>query len=367
MGKFPADLFPGPPKVLGVVAAAILALASGSASAADSAGTSSSASRGITQLAAALRVDGSFGTQLAVRDVATALEAVRQVQPQSALVGSAATFLTAQTPTDVDSLSRSELAANSVTTTTALLLQQGSDGGFGLTADYQSDPLDTALALRALVAANDHPAAKLALTELLTFASGGAWGPDGGDVAQTSEALLGITAYTQRYGSTSALDAAILSSTTWLAGKQLSDGTWSADGLATRYTAMALSALSPYPTYTSRISSGADALIGAQQSNGSWGDPFTTGLAIRGLKQAGDALDRAKTALLADPGVDSEAVTLTPQTVAPGKSITVDAPITNSGTGGATNVSVAFYLDDPAMKKTAANTDTTMVAIHGEA
>ncbi|MFL5782814.1 MAG: prenyltransferase/squalene oxidase repeat-containing protein [Thermoleophilaceae bacterium] len=272
----------------------------GGASAADPMSLDAAVGRAAAQLQGAQLPDGSFGGRLATRDAATAAEALRAARPASAALGRIDAFLSPLELDDVDDLARVALGSPPAGDTSALHAQQNDDGGFGLSNDYQSDALDTALGLRALTAAGERDAARRAADRLLKFSIGGVWGADGGEVSLTGEALTALDAYTARYGSSSAIDTTLAGAMSWLGDAQQADGSWSPGSLSVRNTAIALGALASSPTSVTRLGTGADALLAAQLPDGSWGDPFTTGLAIRALHLAGDAIERDRVAQLAE-------------------------------------------------------------------
>jgi Tol biopolymer transport system component len=318
------------------------------ANAADPISIDAAVGRGAAQLEGAQLPDGSFGGRLAVRDSATAREALRRARPSSPAIARLDGFISPLALDDVDDLARVALGAPSGGSAGALLAEQNDDGGFGLSGQYQSDPLDTALALRALTSLAERDAARRATDRLLKFSNSGVWGGDGGDVALTSEALLALDAYTARYGSSSAIDTTISGAISWLGDAQQADGSWSPGTLSVRNTALALAALASSPTGVTRVNTGADALLGSQLPDGSWGDPFTTALAIRALRRAGDAIERDRVAQLPDPSVRARDLSANPPQVDSGSSITITAKVTNVGVATASGVTAEFFLDDPA-------------------
>lgn len=324
-----------------------LALMSGYVASASAGPADDAIDRGTAQLQSAFSAGEGFGTRLDARDVATVGEALRAYRPSSPLVDASATFLGGLDVTDVDSRSRVLLGASGSSLLSGLLAAQQRDGGFGLTDEYQSDPLDTALALRALSAAGEKSAAVRAAARLIAFQQQGAWGEDGGDVLLTGEATLALTAFASRWGATAAIDASRVAGSAWLAGRQLEDGAWAQGGLAVRSTATAVAALAAFPSQVSAVRSGAASLIAAQRADGSWGDPFSTGLAIRALGAALKGIAASESAQLADPLVRARDLTLSPATVQPGEAVTLRAVVSNPGPGIARDVEAELYLDEP--------------------
>jgi Tol biopolymer transport system component len=325
-----------------------LALAPAAAPAADTLTVDPAIERGVAQLEGVQLPDGGFGGRLTVRNTATAGEALRAARSGSPAIAPIATYLAARELTDVDSLSRAALAAPSSAYASALRAEQNADGGFGLSNEYQSDILDTALALRALTALDQRDAAKRAAERLLKFSSAGVWGADGGEASLTAEALQALDSYIRRYGSTTAIDATMVAALAWLGDAQQADGSWVPGALAVRNTALAVSALAHSPSEIARVSSGADSLLAAQQPDGSWGDPFSTGLALRALHGAREAIERDRVTQLADPSVHARDISASPQTLETGKPITIKATVNNGGQAAASGVTAELFLDDPA-------------------
>ncbi len=332
--------------VLCAILGALIALPA-SANAADPASIDAALTRAVTQLETAQQTDGHVGGRLAVRDTATAAEAVRGARPSSGFITAAVDYLGDADISDVDSASRLAIATRAATDADDLLDEQRPDGGFGLSKEYESDPLDTALALRALVIGDQRAAAKRALDRLLAFRSAGVWGADGGEILLTSEALLAVDAYVRRYGSTTAYDTALADGSSWLAGQQDAEGHWSTGTIAKRATSTAVAALAPFASYSGRVEAGADQLLATQDTGGSWGDPYSTALAVRALTAAKASIERANRADLADPAIRARDLSADPATVEPGHDITITAAIRNSGPGVASGVVAEFYLADP--------------------
>jgi Tol biopolymer transport system component len=338
-------------KRIGLLATALLVCAltgATTAHAADPLSVDAAIGRGVTQLEGVQLPDGSLGGRLPVRDSATAGEALRLARPASPAIPRIDAFLSPLALGDVDDLARTALGAPSGGSASALIAEQNDDGGFGLSGQYQSDALDTALALRALTALGERDAARRAADRLLKFSNAGVWGADGGDVSLTSEALLALDAYIARYGSSSAIDTSLGGAIAWLGTSQQDDGSWSPGGLSVRSTALGVAALASSPAPIARVGSGADALLRAQLPDGSWGDPFSTALAIRALRLAGDAIERDRVAQLPDPSVEARDLSANPPLVDAGSPITITAKVSNTGMATASGVTAEFFLDDPA-------------------
>ena len=136
-------------------------------------------------LLAQQRLDGSWAdaSSTAVRDTATAVEALAQSVPGSPAIARGLAWLAGAEPRSTDFAARQGLvlgpgSADRSRRAGDLLARQTADGGFGAGNDYSSDPLDTALVLRALKALGHPPdtAARRALLALGALrAAGGGW------------------------------------------------------------------------------------------------------------------------------------------------------------------------------------------------
>jgi hypothetical protein len=159
---------------------------------------------------------------------------------------------------------------------------QGPDGAFGAGEGYTGTVLDTALALRALAAAEiapDDPVVAAAADYLLQRQSAdGSWAVRDGpaEVFVTAQAMRGLQPSVRRSEVAAALD----SGRQWLLGQRAADGSL---GEAWR-TAAGVLAVAPNAPNKTVYSDTVSALRDAQNSNGSWsGDAFTTALAVQAL------------------------------------------------------------------------------------
>ncbi len=304
--------------------------------------------RGVAHLEAVQMPDGGFGTRLAVRDESVIAEALGLVRPDSPALPRITALFSSAAMDDVDSLARAGISSSSPKAVEALLAEQQVDGGFGLSREYQSDALDTALALRTLAMTGERDAARSAAQRLLKFASSGVWGEDGGSASLTSEALLALHTYVKRYGSSTAIDTTLAAAGAWLGSSQLLDGSWAGGALSTRNTAMAVASLASFPAAIDRVRAGADALLAGQLPSGSWGDVFTTALALRALHEAKVALEQDRFAQLPDPMLRARDVSVEPQLVEAGKSVSIKASVANVGLATSSEVRAELFFDDPA-------------------
>jgi hypothetical protein len=166
-----------------------------------------------------------------------------------------------------------------------LLALQNSDGGWGLSAGYDSDALDTALAIPALLAANAGSAAIGRAVQFLLHNQNtdGGWGN-----ATGAESRTAITATVlQALRAADSHGAAIEDALALLQSRQNGDGGFG-DSPSTVYdTALALQVFMDFER-VERVDAQAAAayLLGRQLDDGSWGgSTYATALAIATLKR----------------------------------------------------------------------------------
>lgn len=166
-----------------------------------------------------------------------------------------------------------------------LLSLQNSDGGWGLAAGYDSDALDTALAILALRKASASPAAIAQAIQFLLHNQNtdGGWGN-----AVGSQSRSGITATVlMALGSSAANPAVIDDALALLQSRQNGDGGFG-DSPSTIYdTSLALQVFMAFER-VDQIEAEAAAvyLLGWQLEDGSWGgSTYATALAITALKR----------------------------------------------------------------------------------
>ena len=242
--------------------------------------------RGEVQVSGALQNEStSIGAPLQAREESEFTLQVLDSAP-SALVAKVAADTQATTEFAARRLigaASANLAANA--DLSALLATQNSDGGWGINPSYQSNPLDTALALQALRAADAAAAAQvdaavafLARTKL----SDGGWGvSDRSSVYVTSHVLLAA----QSWAAQNVAGAGIVADAgAWLVGARDASQQY---GNAFD-NASALIALAASPSQSPSLAPLANALNATQLADGSWADdPYVTALALRGLWLSG--------------------------------------------------------------------------------
>jgi hypothetical protein len=236
----------------------------------------------------------------------------------------------------------------------ALLSYKNSGAGFGGYINVPSNPLDTALALSALKAANYSDTGVLydAVSYLTSNQnSDGGWGlvsGDGSSAYVTSIVLRALSSYNSLF----LLQDYVNKASSYLLTKQNSDGgfatsTSPGQGSSNVYeTALAaISLIESGQGSTGTIQNAVSYLISTQSSNGSWNDdPYYTALALQALAAARPNLtitSIAESDSMPREGVDT----------------TITATVTNAGFDNASNITVRFYLGDPSAGGTQIGTD----------
>lgn len=237
-------------------------------------------------LIAQSQADGSIARSVDVATVeqstAEAITALRQVGRADAVAGAEA-YLAQQTHAETESLARRIIAASlagqsSSSLVADLLARQNQDGGFGDGPGYESNAIDTAFALQALVASNNTGGtpAGFAVGYLLQKQSGaGAWnGVDGTpSVYATALALRAVWSFRARFN----VAASVESARNWLLGQRVGS-LWSEPHLS----ALALTAILPTLADRTALTDSVAALEALRAADGSiGGDVYTTALALQ--------------------------------------------------------------------------------------
>jgi hypothetical protein len=249
--------------------------------------------QGVAWLASLVQGDGSLANENA--SIATQLQA----RQESALTlhvltttpGALATKISGDTETNTEYTARRVLAAAATAQPasadiTSLLSGQNSDGGWGLAPGYQSDALDTAIALQALGTAG---ASSLAAARALTYLSqamhaDGGWGVGNQSSVYTAASVLIAANAWSNQGTLST--ALATSATAWLLGARNASNEYG-DSFD---DATALLALATQAGQSSALSQLMSALAATELGDGSWDeDPFLTALALRAFWLAGQA------------------------------------------------------------------------------
>ncbi len=235
--------------------------------------------------------DGSWldkpATQL--RDTAVTLEALLSLDPDFSGRDDALSWLAAQTPQSTDYLARQaygllNAGGSASTSHEAVIARHHDSGGWGMGPGYASDPLDTALALTALVLRPPEDATIIDQAMQYLAASqrpDGSWnardrGP--GRVSVTTRVLSVLRRFNRR-------ETAQEKALTWLASMQQADGGFGEGSSTIHDTAHVLRTLILLEaTDRVRIGEVGAYLLAQQHTDGSWdGSRYTTALTLLAL------------------------------------------------------------------------------------
>ena len=247
---------------------------------------------GAAWLVAAQKEDGSWATDLRLteRETSEAVTVLRNFATGTSAAARGLQWLTANGNGNTDYLA-TRIAALAdagqipATLLAELLARQNGDGGWGSDRNYSSNPVDTALALKALVAAHT---TGIAVENGKTFLIAGQ-NPDGGwgfhaDAASAVLVTAQVSATLQRLPSNSLLATVIRKATTFLLSHQNVDGGFGSSPSTVYETALAYGALSGDITDMTILGLAASYLSSTQLEDGSWlQDPYTTALAVEAL------------------------------------------------------------------------------------
>lgn len=244
---------------------------------------------GVAWLNAQVQGDGSLSNEDA--SMATPFQArvttVTTLSPLQAVPPALAAKVASAADANSEYVARRVIAAAAThqptsTDVASLLAMQSVDGGWGLTASYAGDSLDTALTMQALHVAN--PVASTPVAGALGFLSqaknsDGGWGLDGqSSVYATANVLLAASAWSDHYTTGIATSASA-----WLLAARTSANEFS-DTFDNAYALLALATRSAQRDARAPLIA---ALQSAQLADGSWaGDPYLTALALHALYSA---------------------------------------------------------------------------------
>jgi large repetitive protein len=327
-------------------------------------------SNGATWLSSSQNADGSWGAQpdLSVVNTADAVNALFISSGVGSNSTLGITWLTSQNVTSTDELSRTIIAlitagTNSTALVTSLLSYRNGDGGWGYDLGNTSNPLDTALALKAFKAANYSDTSLIGQSlNYLTRnqnpdggwgfrAANGALPADASNTYVTAIVLRALSAYNNVFINQDSINKAA----TYLLSKQNQDtvGRGFGSSPSTVYeTALSFMALVEAGQGTTTALLDAIAYLSATQSaNGSWNDdPYYTALALQALAAA-------------RPNLSISSISLSIPMPQDGETITITANVSNTGLDNASNVVVRFFLGDPAAGGTQIGTDQVIQLI----
>lgn len=293
-----------------------------------------------------------------LRDTAVSLNTLLSVDQGFAGTFSAIDWLGQQDSSNMDYIARqlillgASATSNVIALKEKLLANQNSDGGWGLAGGFDSDALDTALAIQALLKTGGAQAVVDSAVNYLLQSqnSGGGWSNSKDKPSRTSvtaTVLIALKAAKQ--------EQQVSENTfTWLSSKQNSDGGFG-DSPSTVYdTANALNAYILFDRITEIQSDDAAAYLLAQQTiEGSFnGSTYNTALAIETLK-------RFKFA----NWVVEPTITFSPQAPTDGSRVKLDITIKNDSNVFAPEGVLRIYDGDPSSGGIASGSDIVIPAI----
>ncbi len=217
--------------------------------------------------------------------------------------------------------------------------RQNLDGAWGPDTGYVSSPTDTALVLRALMAAGQLSAPKL--SEAVNFLKlnqnlDGGWGggPQASDIQTTANVLLAFAPLRVPYE----LNLVVQQGLAWIYQQQRSDGGFGEDASTIYDTAAVLMVLKRYDGDPQYFGPAIEYIQTMQSINGSWhSSVYETALAAEALYVWKDSVDADLSIITSDITFSPGTITQNPQTV------TVDVIVHNNGLATADGFNVALY------------------------
>ncbi|MCB1032272.1 MAG: hypothetical protein KDD47_00370, partial [Acidobacteria bacterium] len=232
-----------------------------------------------------------------------------------------------------------------------LLARQGADGGWGADAELASDPLDTALALLALVSRSElSPVARAAAAAYLISVQGtdGSWGPSPGAGGRSTVTALAARALATA-SEAAAGDPSVSAAVAWLAGKQDgTDGGFGDSPSTSHDTAQVLRALADLGALEAVDTAAAELFLrGRQDEAGSWeGSTYATAVAVAALERLQSANFVLPGPLLAEPASPRD-----------GERVRLQATVTNDAGVTSPATTVRFFDGDPSAGGTPVGAD----------
>jgi subtilase family serine protease len=299
---------------------------------------------GVAWLSANQKNDGSWAdlSLTGELDTAVAVQALKDFPIAQTAYQNGLQWLEGVTSGNLDSLSRKiaalAFAGQDVSAlVTDMLSRQNDDGGWGSDRFYKSNPSDTSLALKALLAAGSStPQATMKAIGYLKTSQNpdGGWGSDdkGGMVRETSNALSALAAYRSSYS----LDDVLAKGTAWLVARQNSDGGFGNSPSTVYDTAMAALTLNELNASADITSRAVAYLLGQQSGDGSWAESsYQTALAVQTVYKA--TIDP-------DLSIRQEDISITPASITGlPANVAIIANIWNLGSTPVPQAKVALY------------------------
>ncbi len=256
-------------------------------------------STGLSYLSSTQNPDGTWQTVTAqVETTAATVSVLETLKLLNQTAGTPYTtgvsWLQAQSPLSVDYIAE-RLHALGLSDVNALIPSvDSSKGGWGGDTGYETNILDTSLALQALKPANNADLTIIdhALAYLTTSQNpDGGWGfykgdPSTGSGQAASNVYMTavVSATLQQFPQMTTIATAVSKATAYLLAHQNPDGGFGSSPSTVYETALAYAALAAVTTNEAALGSAVTYLTAVQSANGSWNDdPYSTALALKAL------------------------------------------------------------------------------------
>jgi subtilase family serine protease/flagellar hook assembly protein FlgD len=295
--------------------------------------TTPNTARALDFLLGAQKDDGRFEDhpRTNLRDTTVALETLDLLGVPGEPLTQAFAWLSTQSPASVDSLARA-IGAGTTHDDAPLRAAQNADGGWGIGPRYRSDPLDAALALRALNRRGGFEPERARARQFLTSAESpwGGWS----SIAGGAPDLLTTCA------AVSALEDAVVvqPALAWLISLQQLDGGFG-DGPSTPYaTACVIEALLQGAAPAASVDRALEYLQKTERPDGSWeGSVFQTAFVLHALVPASAA----------NLSIRATDVVLEPDVPEVGERVSITVTVRNRARVAASSFALELFDGDP--------------------
>lgn len=293
-------------------------------------------SSGLNYLTTVQSQDGTWQSETVESTTATlsvldTLKLLNQTAGTPYISGTA--WLQAQTPVSVNYIAERLRAIGLVDVSALLSSVDSINGGWGGDAGFETNPLDTASALKALKSANysDQTVIFGAISCLFSTQNlDGGWG-----FAQDADSNVFVTAQVTsalaQYKNAFQMSTQLASAAAFLLSKQNPDNGFGSDTSTVFETALAFIALiESGQGQALSLQNAVNYLTTTQAANGSWNDdPYSTALALRALAY-----------IKPDLTITAPNIVVSPATPTVGSNLTITATVNNIGLEAAANVTV---------------------------
>lgn len=243
---------------------------------------------GLAYLATAQNADGAWDTSTAVETTAATVAVLDTLklmgQTAAPPYTTGAAWLQAQSPQPVQQMAQRIQILGLSDLGTLIPAADAAKGGWGGDLGYETNNLDTIVALAAVKGGN-YPTTVYSALAYLTGSQNadGGWGFNRGDASNVYMTSV-ISALLQQFPQMTSIATAINKATAYIADHQNADGGFGTSASTVFETALAYSALAAVSTDATALRGGISYLTALQASNGSWQqDPYVTALALKAL------------------------------------------------------------------------------------